>query len=41
MMYRETFVLFRFGYGAAIAVLLSVIVFAVSIFYLSRTLRNA
>jgi multiple sugar transport system permease protein len=40
MMYRETFVLFRFGYGAAIAVLLSVIVFAVSIFYLSRTLRN-
>lgn len=40
MMYRETFVLFRFGYGAAIAVLLSVVVFAVSIFYLSRTLRN-
>lgn len=40
MMYRETFVLFRFGYGAAIAVLLSVIVFAVSIFYLTRTLRN-
>ena len=41
MMYRETFVLFRFGYGAAIAVLLSVIVFAVSIFYLTRTLRDA
>lgn len=40
MMYRETFVLFRFGYGAAIAVILSLIVFAVSIFYLSRTLRN-
>ncbi len=40
MMYRETFVLFRFGYGAAIAVLLSLIVFAVSIFYLTRTLRN-
>jgi multiple sugar transport system permease protein len=40
MMYRETFVLFRFGYGAAIAVLLSVIVFGVSFFYLSRTLRN-
>lgn len=40
MMYRETFVLFRFGYGAAIAVLLSVIVFTISIFYLNRTLRN-
>jgi ABC-type sugar transport system permease subunit len=40
MMYRETFVLFKFGYGAAIAVLLSVIVFAVSIVYLNRTLRN-
>lgn len=40
MMYRETFVLFRHGYGAAIAVLLSIIVFAVSIAYLSRTLRN-
>jgi multiple sugar transport system permease protein len=40
MMYRETFVLFRHGYGAAIAVLLSVIVFAVSIGYLGRTLRN-
>lgn len=40
MMYRETFVLFRHGYGAAIAVLLSVIVFIVSIGYLSRTLRS-
>ena len=40
MMYRETFVLFRFGYGAAIAVLLSVVVFVVSIVYLNRTLRN-
>lgn len=40
MMYRETFVLFRHGYGAAIAVLLSIIVFVVSIGYLSRTLRN-
>jgi multiple sugar transport system permease protein len=40
MMYRETFVLFRHGYGAAIAVMLSVIVFAVSLIYLSRTLRN-
>ncbi len=41
MMYRETFVLFRHGYGAAIAVLLSIIVFVVSIGYLSRTLRNS
>jgi multiple sugar transport system permease protein len=40
MMYRETFVLFRHGYGAAIAVMLSVIVLAVSLIYLSRTLRN-
>jgi ABC-type sugar transport system permease subunit len=39
-MYRETFVLFRHGYGASIAVLLSVIVLAVSILYLSRTLRS-
>lgn len=41
MMYRETFVLFRHGYGAAIAVMLSVIVFAVSLIYLSRTLRDS
>ncbi len=38
-MYRETFLLFRHGYGSAIAVLLSVIVLAVSWVYLSRTLR--
>ena len=41
MMYRETFVLFRHGYGAAIAVLLSVIVFVVSIGYLSKTMRKS
>lgn len=39
-MYRETFLLFRHGYGSAIAVLLSVIVLAVSWVYLSRTLRS-
>ena len=38
-MYRETFVLFRFGYGAAIAVLLSAIVIVVSWAYLRRSLR--
>jgi ABC-type sugar transport system permease subunit len=41
MMYRETFLLFHVGYGAAIAVLLSVIVLAVSFIYLSRTLRSS
>jgi len=41
MMYRETFLLFHHGYGAAIAVLLSVIVLTVSFFYLSRTLRSS
>lgn len=40
-MYRETFLLFRHGYGSAIAVLLSVIVLAVSWIYLSRTLRES
>ena len=40
MMYRETFLLFNMGYGSAIAVLLSVIVLAVSWIYLSRTLRS-
>lgn len=38
-MYRETFLLFRFGYGSAIAVLLSAIVLAVSWIYLSRTVK--
>lgn len=40
-MYRETFLLFRHGYGSAIAVFLSVIVLAVSWMYLRRTLRSA
>ncbi|MDQ3224148.1 MAG: sugar ABC transporter permease [Gemmatimonadota bacterium] len=39
-MYRETFLIFRHGYGAGIAVVLSVIVFGVSWLYLSRTLRS-
>jgi multiple sugar transport system permease protein len=39
-MYRETFLLFRHGYGSAIAVLLSVIVLVVSWIYLHRTLRS-
>lgn len=39
-MYRETFLLFRHGYGSAIAVLLSVIIIAVSWVYLQRTLRS-
>jgi multiple sugar transport system permease protein len=40
-MYRETFLLFQHGYGSAIAVLLSVIVLVISLFYLSRTLRTS
>jgi len=40
-MYRQTFVLFDHGYGAAISVVLSVIVLGVSLLYLTRTLRNA
>jgi multiple sugar transport system permease protein len=40
-MYRETFLLFRHGYGSAIAVFLSVIVLGISYFYLSRTLRSS
>jgi multiple sugar transport system permease protein len=39
-MYRETVLLFRHGYGSAIAVVLSVIVLGVSWLYLSRTLRS-
>ena len=39
-MYRETFLLFRHGYGSAIAVLLSAIVLGASWLYLSRTLRT-
>ncbi len=40
-MYRETFVLFRHGYGAAIAVVLSVIVVAISWLYLQRSMKGA
>jgi multiple sugar transport system permease protein len=40
-MYRETFVLFRHGYGAAIAVVLSIIVVAISWLYLRRSMRGA
>jgi multiple sugar transport system permease protein len=40
-MYRETFVLFRHGYGAAIAVVLSIIVVAISWLYLQRSMRGA
>jgi ABC-type sugar transport system permease subunit len=40
MMYRQTFVLFQHGYGAAIAVVLSAIVLLVSLLYLTRTLRK-
>jgi ABC-type sugar transport system permease subunit len=39
-MYRETFLLFRYGYGAAIAVVLSAIVVLLSWLYLRRTLRS-
>jgi len=39
-MYRETFLLFKYGYGSAIAVVLSAIVLAVSGLYLRRTLRS-
>ena len=38
-MYRQTFVLFEHGYGAAISVVLSVFVLAVSLLYLTRTLK--
>ena len=40
-MYRETFLLLRHGYGATVAVVLSVIVLVVSLLYLGRTLRSA
>jgi len=40
-MYRQTFVLFQHGYGAAISVVLSVIVLLVSLLYLTRTMRSA
>jgi ABC-type sugar transport system permease subunit len=39
-MYRETFVEFKYGYGATIAIILSVIVLSISWLYLRRTLRS-
>jgi multiple sugar transport system permease protein len=39
-MYRESFVSFHVGYGASVAVLLTVIVFALSIFYLRAMVRR-
>jgi ABC-type sugar transport system permease subunit len=39
-MYRETFVLFRYGYGATVAIMLSGIVLLLSGVYLRRTLRS-
>jgi ABC-type sugar transport system permease subunit len=39
-MYRETFLLFKYGYGATIAVVLSAIVILFSWLYLRRTLRS-
>jgi len=39
-MFRETFTLFRMGYGAAISVLLSAIVIAVSTLYIKRMARR-
>ena len=38
-MYRETFVVFHYGYGSAISVILTVFVLAVSLLYLTRTLK--
>jgi ABC-type sugar transport system permease subunit len=39
-MFRETFTLFHMGYGAAISVILSVIVVAVSAFYIRRMAKR-
>jgi ABC-type sugar transport system permease subunit len=39
-MYRETFLEFRYGYGATIAIVLSAIVLSLSWLYLRRTLRS-
>lgn len=39
-MYRETFTLSRYGYGAAVAVVLTIIVLAASWIYLRRQLRT-
>jgi multiple sugar transport system permease protein len=39
-MYRESFVSFHVGYGAAVAVLLTLIVFVVAVFYLRAMFRR-
>jgi ABC-type sugar transport system permease subunit len=39
-MFRETFTLFKMGYGAAISVFLSVIVLAISAFYIKQMTRK-
>jgi multiple sugar transport system permease protein len=39
-MYRESFVSFHVGYGAAVAVVLTLIVFVVSVFYLRAMFRR-
>lgn len=39
-MYRESFVLFHVGYGASVAVVLTIVVFAVSVFYLRSMFRR-
>jgi ABC-type sugar transport system permease subunit len=39
-MYRESFVSFHVGYGASVAVMLTVIVFAVSALYLRAMFRR-
>lgn len=39
-MYRESFTMFRMGYGAAIAVVLSVIIIVISGFYVKRQIRK-
>jgi multiple sugar transport system permease protein len=39
-MFRETFTMFRMGYGAAISVILSVIIIIISVFYLKSTIRK-
>jgi multiple sugar transport system permease protein len=39
-MYRAAFVSFQLGYGASVAIVLSVIVLAISVFYLRAMFRR-
>ncbi|TFG61697.1 MAG: sugar ABC transporter permease [Spirochaetales bacterium] len=39
-MFRETFTMFRMGYGASISVILSVIIIIISVFYLRTSMRK-